>query len=145
MKDDIEKIDILVHSIANAPEVKKPLLETSRAGYLQAISFSTYSFISLLRSFGPILKNGSAITLSYFAANAVIPKYGGGMSSAKAALEADVRLLAFEAGRKWQIRVNCISAGPLRSRAAQAIGMIDDMIDYSEKTHHYKQVLLRMK
>ncbi|GKV50949.1 hypothetical protein SLEP1_g57626 [Rubroshorea leprosula] len=61
----------------------------------------------------------------------VIPGYGGGMSSAKAALESDTRVLAFEAGRKHKIRVNTISAGPLRSRAAKAIGFIDMMIDYS--------------
>ncbi|GKD86373.1 enoyl-[acyl-carrier-protein] reductase [NADH], chloroplastic-like protein [Tanacetum coccineum] len=57
--------------------------------------------------------------------------YGGGMSSAKAALESDTKVLAFEAGRKHRIRVNTISAGPLRSRAAKAIGFIDMMIDYS--------------
>ena len=55
------------------------------------------------------------------------------MSSSKAAIESDVKMLAYEAGRKWQHRVNCISAGPLRSRAARAIGMIDDMIAYSRK------------
>ena len=54
--------------------------------------------------------------------------YGGGMSSAKAALESDTRVLAYEAGRKWGVRVNTISAGPLGSRAAKAIGFIDDMI-----------------
>ena len=54
--------------------------------------------------------------------------YGGGMSSAKAALESDTRVLAYEAGRKFQIRVNTISAGPLGSRAAKAIGFIEDMI-----------------
>ena len=56
------------------------------------------------------------------------PGYGGGMSSAKAALESDTRVLAYEAGRKYSIRVNTISAGPLGSRAAKAIGFIDDMI-----------------
>jgi enoyl-[acyl-carrier-protein] reductase (NADH) len=61
----------------------------------------------------------------------VIPGYGGGMSSAKAALESDTRVLAYEAGRKYGIRVNTISAGPLGSRAAKAIGFIDDMIQYS--------------
>ncbi len=60
----------------------------------------------------------------------VIPGYGGGMSSAKAALESDTRVLAYEAGRKYRIRVNSISAGPLGSRAAKAIGFIDDMIRY---------------
>jgi enoyl-[acyl-carrier protein] reductase I len=60
----------------------------------------------------------------------VIPGYGGGMSSAKAALESDVRVLAHEAGRRYGLRVNCISAGPLASRAASAIGEIDRMVDY---------------
>ena len=69
--------------------------------------------------------------LTYLASERIIPGYGGGMSSAKAALESDTRVLAFEAGRKWGIRVNTISAGPLGSRAAKAIGFIDDMINYS--------------
>jgi enoyl-[acyl-carrier protein] reductase I len=60
----------------------------------------------------------------------VIPGYGGGMSSAKAALESDTRVLAFEAGRKWGHRVNVISAGPFASRAASAIGFIQTMITY---------------
>jgi enoyl-[acyl-carrier protein] reductase I len=60
----------------------------------------------------------------------VIPGYGGGMSSAKAALESDTRTLAYEAGRKWGHRVNVISAGPWASRAASAIGFIDTMIEY---------------
>jgi enoyl-[acyl-carrier protein] reductase I len=66
------------------------------------------------------------------ASERVIPGYGGGMSSAKAALESDTRVLAFEAGRKWGHRVNCISAGPFGSRAASAIGFIDQMIDYTK-------------
>jgi enoyl-[acyl-carrier protein] reductase I len=73
---------------------------------------------------------GAALSLTYIASERVIPGYGGGMSSAKAALESDTRTLAWEAGRKWNIRVNAISAGPYRSRAAKAIGMIDDMITY---------------
>jgi enoyl-[acyl-carrier protein] reductase I len=133
VKKDYGNIDILVHSIANGPEVTKPLLETSRKGYLAAISSSAYSFVSLLAHFGPIMpKNSAAINLTYIASTKAIPGYGGGMSSAKAALESDTRTLAFEAGRKWKVRVNSISAGPLRSRAAKAIGMIDYMIAYSE-------------
>lgn len=130
---DFGKIDILVHALANGPEVKKPLLETSRNGYLAALSSSSYSFVSLVAHFGPhISANGSAISLSYIASERVIPGYGGGMSSAKAALESDTRTLAWEAGRKWGIRINVISAGPLRSRAARAIGFIDSMIEYSK-------------
>jgi enoyl-[acyl-carrier protein] reductase I len=113
--------------------VKKPLLETSRAGYLAAVSSSSYSFVSMVAHFGPIMETGgSVLSLTYIASERAVPGYGGGMSSAKAALESDTRTLAFEAGRKWGIRINTISAGPLRSRAARAIGFIDKMIDYSE-------------
>lgn len=130
--NDYGKIDILVHSLANGPEVHKPLLETSRKGYLAAISASAYSFVSLLKHFGPNMNaDGATLSLTYLASEKAIPGYGGGMSSAKAALESDTRTLAWEAGRKWNLRVNTISAGALRSRAAKAIGFIDDMINYS--------------
>jgi enoyl-[acyl-carrier protein] reductase I len=133
VEKDVGQIDILVHSLANAPEVTKNLLDTSRKGYLAAMSSSAYSFISLLSHFGPIMKDGgSALSLTYIASERVIPGYGGGMSSAKAALESDTRTLAWEAGRKWNLRVNAISAGAWRSRAARAIGMIDDMIAYAK-------------
>uniref|UniRef100_A0A7N0T8K7 Enoyl-[acyl-carrier-protein] reductase [NADH], chloroplastic n=1 Tax=Kalanchoe fedtschenkoi TaxID=63787 RepID=A0A7N0T8K7_KALFE len=132
VKEDFGSIDILVHSLANGPEVSKPLLETSRKGYLAAISASSYSFVSLLKHFAPIMNPGGAtVSLTYIASERIIPGYGGGMSSAKAALESDTRVLAFEAGRKHGIRVNTISAGPLGSRAAKAIGFIDTMIEYS--------------
>ncbi|XP_028766989.1 enoyl-[acyl-carrier-protein] reductase [NADH], chloroplastic-like isoform X1 [Neltuma alba] len=132
VKKDFGSIDVLVHSLANGPEVSKPLLETSRKGYLAALSASSYSYVSLLKHFLPIISpGGSSISLTYIASERIIPGYGGGMSSAKAALESDTRVLAFEAGRKHKIRVNTISAGPLRSRAAKAIGFIDMMIDYS--------------
>jgi enoyl-[acyl-carrier protein] reductase I len=142
VEKDYGKIDILVHSLANGPEVTKPLLETSRKGYLAASSASAYSAISLLQKFGPIMnEGGSMVSLTYIASEKVIPGYGGGMSSAKAQLESDTRTLAFEAGRKWGIRVNTISAGPLKSRAATAIGkdmpgkektFIEYAIDYSK-------------
>ncbi|OMP03474.1 Glucose/ribitol dehydrogenase [Corchorus olitorius] len=137
VKQDFGSIDILVHSLANGPEVKKPLLETSRSGYLAAISASSYSYVSLLKHFLPIMNpgmsflGGSSISLTYIASERIIPGYGGGMSSAKAALESDTKVLAFEAGRKNKIRVNTISAGPLGSRAAKAIGFIETMIEYS--------------
>jgi enoyl-[acyl-carrier protein] reductase I len=124
-------LDILVHALANGPEVQKPLVETSRAGYLAAVSASAYSMVSLVQRFGPLMrKGGAAVSLTYLAGERVIPGYGGGMSSAKAALESDTRTLAFEAGRRWGIRVNTISAGPLASRAAKAIGTIERMVDY---------------
>jgi enoyl-[acyl-carrier protein] reductase I len=124
-------LDIVVHSLANGPEVKKALIETSRAGYLAAISASAYSMVSLVQRLAPLLRaGGSALSLTYLASERVIPGYGGGMSSAKAALESDTRVLAYEAGRAHGIRVNTISAGPLASRAASAIGIIDRMVDY---------------
>jgi enoyl-[acyl-carrier protein] reductase I len=126
-------LDIVVHSLANGPEVKNVLLETSRKGYLGAIGVSAYSMVSMVQRFSPIMKKGgSFLSLSYMASERVIPGYGGGMSSAKAALESDTRVLAFEAGRKYGHRVNCISAGPLASRAASAIGFIGEMIEYTK-------------
>lgn len=131
IKKDYGSLDIFIHSMANGPEVQKPLLETSRKGYLAAISSSSYSYISLLSHLGPLMNPGScALSLSYIASEKAIPGYGGGMSSAKAALESDTRILAWEAGRKWGMRINVISAGPWRSRAARAIGFTDDMIAY---------------
>lgn len=131
---DAPCLDIVVHSLANGPEVKNPLLETSRAGYLGAMSASAYSFVSLIQRFGPLVRpGGSFLSLSYLAASRVIPGYGGGMSSAKAALESDTKTLAFEAGRKWGHRINAISAGPYASRAASAIGFIQKMIDYYDQ------------
>jgi enoyl-[acyl-carrier protein] reductase I len=124
-------LDVVVHSLANAPEVKSPLLDTSRRGYLEAISVSAYSNVSLVRHLAPLMRpGGSFLSLTYLASERVIPGYGGGMSSAKAALESDTRVLAFEAGRKYGVRVNTISAGPWASRAASAIGLIDRMVDF---------------
>lgn len=124
-------LDIVVHSLANGPEVKKPLLEVSRNGYLGAVSASAYSLVSMVQRFGPLMRaQGAFASLTYMASERVIPGYGGGMSSAKAALESDTRTLAFEAGRRFGVRVNTISAGPLASRAASAIGIIEKMVEY---------------
>ncbi|MCH1570221.1 MAG: enoyl-[acyl-carrier-protein] reductase [Longimicrobiales bacterium] len=127
-------LDIVVHSLANGPEVQNALIDTSRSGYLDAVSASAYSLVSMVQRFGPLMRpGGSVVSLSYLAAERVIPGYGGGMSSAKAALEGDTRTLAFEAGRRFGIRVNTISAGPLASRAAKAIGTIQKMVEYYEQ------------
>jgi enoyl-[acyl-carrier protein] reductase I len=152
-------IDVVVHSLANGPEVKNDLLATSRRGYLGAIGVSSYSMVSLVQRFGPLMRPGGAfMSLSYLAAERVVPGYGGGMSSAKAALESDTRVLAWEAGRKWGLRVNCVSAGPLASRAASAIGrdppaqgsegaavrgkpFIEQMIDYARRSSPLPEAL----
>lgn len=124
-------LDIVVHSLANGPEVRKALIDTTRTGYLAAIAVSAYSMVSMMRSLGPLMKRGgSAMSLTYLASERAVPFYGGGMSSAKAALESDTRMLAFEAGRTWGIRVNTISAGPFASRAATAIGVVDQLVTY---------------
>ncbi|HET9959282.1 MAG TPA: enoyl-[acyl-carrier-protein] reductase [Polyangiaceae bacterium] len=127
-------IDILVHSLANGPEVHLPLIETSRAGYLAAVGVSAYSMVSMVSRLAPIMRpGGSCISLTYLASERVIPDYGGGMSSAKAALESDTRVLAYEAGRRYGVRVNTISAGPYASRAANVTGIIQNVIAYYEK------------
>lgn len=125
------QLDILVHCLANGPEVHKPLLETSRHGYLAALSVSAYSLVSMVQHLAPLMpRGGSILSLTYIASQRVIPGYGGGMSSAKAAMEADTRYLAFQAGRKYGVRVNTISAGPVATRAASVTGIINEIVDY---------------
>jgi len=135
-------LDIIVHSLANGPEVRRRLIDTTRAGYLAAIAVSAYSMVSLMRSLGPLMKRGgSAMSLSYLAGERAVPFYGGGMSSAKAALESDTRMLAFEAGRAWGIRVNTISAGPFASRAASAIGVVDQLVKFNALNSPLPEIL----
>ena len=137
-----QPLDIVFHSLANGPEVKKPLLEVSRNGYLAAIGTSAYSLVSMVQRLGPLLRpGGNVCSLTYMASERVIPGYGGGMSSAKAALESDTRVLAFEAGRKFGVRVNTISAGPYASRAASAIGIIGKMVEYCATNSPLPQTL----
>ena len=129
-----QQLNIAIHSLANGPEVAKPLSETSRAGYLAANSASAYSFVSFIQKLSPIMKpRGSFLALSYLASQQVIPGYGGGMSSAKASLESDTKVLAYEIGRKFKHRINTISAGPWASRAARSIGFVNEMIEFSNE------------
>jgi enoyl-[acyl-carrier protein] reductase I len=135
-------LDIVVHSLANGPEVKKQLIDTSRSGYLNAVGVSAYSMVGLAAKLAPIMRNnGSFLSLTYMASERAIPGYGGGMSSAKAALESDTRVLAFEIGRRYGHRVNTISAGPYASRAASAIGIIEKMVAYCEQNSPLAQRL----
>lgn len=127
-------LDILVHSLANGPEVAKDVLDTSRKGYLAAVGVSAYSLVSMVSRLGPLMnRGGSVLSLTYLAAAQVIPGYGGGMSSAKAALECDTRYLAYQAGRRFGVRVNAISAGPVATRAASATGVIEGYIEHYEQ------------
>jgi enoyl-[acyl-carrier protein] reductase I len=117
-------IDILIHSIAFSREVVKPLIDTSRKAYHEAMGISAYSLISMVRAAAPHMANrpggGSVVGLTYIAGEKVIPHYGGGMGTCKAALQIDAKQLAWFVGDK-NIRVNLISAGPYASRAARAI------------------------
>ena len=127
-------IDILIHSVAFSAEIKNKAVDTSRKGYLNALSISAYSLTALAKACAPLMENrphGAAILgLSYLGGDRVVPHYGGGMSTAKAALQIDAKQLAHNLGSK-NIRVNIISAGPYASRAASAIGDIDQMISYA--------------
>jgi enoyl-[acyl-carrier protein] reductase I len=116
-------IDFVVHSVAfaNREDLKQPFTQTSRAGFQLALDISAYSLVAVTRYAVPLMANGgSIITMSYLGAERAVPGYNV-MGVAKAALEASVRYLAAELGEK-QIRVNAISAGPIRTLAASAVG-----------------------
>ena len=128
-KERYGKLDILVHSVAYAPaeELKNDFVLTSREGFRVAHDVSVYSLIAVSRAAAPLMINGgSIITLTYFGAEKVVPHYNV-MGVAKAALEATVRYLAADLGRQ-NIRVNAISAGPIKTLAARGIGGLSDML-----------------
>jgi enoyl-[acyl-carrier protein] reductase I len=139
-------IDILIHSIAFSREVTKPLIETSRKGYHEAIGISTYSLTSLVRAAAPYMSQrpggGSVVALTYIAAERVVPHYGGGMASCKAALQIDAKQLAWFVGDR-NIRVNLISAGPYGSRAARAINKdFDKLIQHAAERSPLRRPIL---
>jgi enoyl-[acyl-carrier protein] reductase I len=123
-------IDVLVHSIAFTPteELKGDFLNTSREGFRIAQDTSVYSLIALSRAVAPLMSNGGSImTLSYFGAEKVMPSYNV-MGVAKAAVEASVRYLAYSLGPR-KIRVNAISAGPIKTLSARAAAEFMDMLN----------------
>jgi enoyl-[acyl-carrier protein] reductase I len=128
------QVDILVHSVAFSSEIKKPLAETSRVAYLGALSISSYSLTALARAVLPMMegRGGSIVGMTYLGGVRVVPHYGGGMSTSKAALELDAKYLASNLGPK-NIRVNLISAGPYASLAASGIGDIEAMKKYASE------------
>ena len=122
------EIDIIVHSIgfANKEELQGNFYNTSRAGFHLAMDISVYSFVGLAQAFQPIMRKGGALlTLTYYGSVKVAPNYNV-MGVAKAALEASTRYLARDFGPRG-IRVNAISAGPLRTLAAMGIVGFRDM------------------
>jgi enoyl-[acyl-carrier protein] reductase I len=129
IKEHHGRLDTLVHSVAYAPaeELKGDFVNTSREGFRVAHDVSVYSLIALSRAAAPLMTNGgSIITLSYFGAEKVMPSYNV-MGVAKAALEASVRYLAYSLGPK-SIRVNAISAGPIKTLAARGIAGFSEML-----------------
>ena len=136
-KEKFGKIDFLVHCLAfaNRDYLKKDygnFTSTPREVYAQAVDISAYSLIALTRAAEPLMADGgSVIALTYLGATQVIPGYNV-MGVAKAALEATARYLAFDLGGK-KIRVNTISAGPLRTLSAMAVGGIDEMFEHTVK------------
>jgi enoyl-[acyl-carrier protein] reductase I len=129
LKHKYGKIDVLVHAIAYAPaeDLKGAFLNTSREGFRIAHDVSVYSLIALSRAAAPLMtEGGSIMTMTYFAAEKVVPHYNV-MALAKASLESAVRYLAYELGPR-NIRVNAISAGPIKTLAARGIGALGDMM-----------------
>jgi enoyl-[acyl-carrier protein] reductase I len=129
LKERYGKLDILVHSIGFAPPdaLKNDFLLTSREDFRIAHDVSVYSLIALARGAAPLMtEGGSILTLTYYGAEKVFPRYNV-MGVAKAALEATVRYLASDLGKK-NIRVNAISAGPIKTLAARGIGNLTDML-----------------
>ena len=140
LKSRYGKLHTLVHSIAYAPadELKGEFVQTTREGFRIAHEVSVYSLISLARAAVPLMEDGgSIITMTYYGAEKVVPHYNV-MGVAKAALEASVRYLAYGLGKK-RIRVNAISAGPIKTLAARGISGLGDMM----KSHAERSPLQR--
>jgi enoyl-[acyl-carrier protein] reductase I len=129
LKDKYGKLDILVHAVAFAPasELRGEFIDTSREGFRIAHDVSVYSLIAVTRAAAPLMtEGGSILTLSFYAAEKVVPHYNV-MAVAKAALESTVRYLAWNLGSR-NIRVNAISAGPIKTLAARGVGDLGDML-----------------
>jgi enoyl-[acyl-carrier protein] reductase I len=132
LKREWGAVDILIHAIAfaNKEDLSNPYVQTSRAGFHLALDVSVYSLVALAQRAAPLMegRGGSILTLTYMGSERVIPHYNV-MGVAKAALEASVRYLAHDLGPKG-IRVNAISAGPIRTLAAAGIS------DFKSMLHH---------
>lgn len=130
VKEKWGKLDILVHSIAfaNREDLSGRFIDTSRKGFDLALEVSAYSLTALCRVFEPLFtQDASVITMTYLGSSKVIPGYNV-MGVAKAALEASVRYLAYDLGPKG-VRVNAISAGPIKTLAASAVSTLKHVID----------------
>ena len=132
VKQAYGRLDFLLHSIAFAPpqELRQPYLQTSRAGWHLAMDISVYSLVAVARAAAPLMTPGGAIvTISYYGGEKVVPGYNV-MGVCKAALEHSVRYLAWDLGRQ-NVRVNAISAGPMRTLSAAGIADFDAMREHA--------------
>ena len=135
LKEKWGTFDILVHAVAyaNREDLQGKFIETSRAGFGVALDVSAYSLVAACRTFSPMMaENGSAMTLTYYGAEKVITNYNV-MGIAKAALEASVRYLSYDLGERG-IRINAISAGPIKTLAASGIGGFSRILNHID-TH----------
>ena len=131
---DYGKIDFLVHSVAFAPReaLDGEFINTSKEAFRIAMEISVYSLIDLVRTIEPIMNDGGSIlTLTYLGSQRYVPHYNV-MGVAKAALEASVRYLAVDLGKR-KIRINALSAGPIKTLAASGIGDFSEILKYNEK------------
>ena len=129
LKERYGKLHVLVHSVAFAPadELKGDFVNTTREGFRIAHDVSVYSLIAVSRAAAPLMEDGGSImTMTYYGAEKVVPNYNV-MGVAKAALECTVRYLAYDLGRQ-RIRVNAISAGPIKTLAARGISGMGEMM-----------------
>ena len=131
VQKEFGRLDFLVHSVAFAPreELTGQFVNTTRQGFTTALDVSAYSLVAVTRAAVPLMTDGgSVVTLTYLGAERVVPHYNV-MGVAKAALEASVRYLAHDLGPK-NIRVNAISAGPIKTLAARGVSGISKMVDH---------------
>lgn len=129
--ETLGRLDFVVHSLAFAPreELSGEFVNTSRQGFATALDVSAYSLVAVTRAAMPLMTEGGAIvTLTYLGSERVVPHYNV-MGVAKAALEATVRYLAHDLGPK-NIRVNAVSAGPIKTLAARGVSGISKMVDH---------------
>ncbi len=134
LKERHGKLHALVHSVAYAPadELKGDFINTTREGFRIAMDVSVYSLVAVARAAASLMEDGGSImTMTYYASEKVVPRYNV-MAVAKAGLECSVRYLAYELGKK-KIRVNAISAGPIKTLAARGIAGFGDMLKGHEE------------
>jgi enoyl-[acyl-carrier protein] reductase I len=136
-----QPVDALVHSLAfaNTEDLRRPFVETDRDGFLLAQNVSAYSLVAMSRAIAPLMTNGGSImTLTYVGATRVIPNYNV-MGVAKASLEASVRYLAHDLGPQ-RIRVNAISAGPVKTASARAVKDFSSILDHVKERSPLRHV-----